>query len=53
VNLLWGFVNFIIGLILLNYRPPQDLLAWALMGLGALLLGLALASHFGKVQAGK
>jgi hypothetical protein len=53
VNVLWGWANIVIGLWLLSFRLPQDILAWALTLLGALLISLQLAWHFGKVQAGK
>ncbi len=52
VNFLWGAVNFAIGLFLLSRHPVAvgpnaDCLALAA---GALLLGLYLARHFGKVR---
>lgn len=53
VNVLWGWLNGAFGLWLLNFRLPQDMLAWALTLIGALLLSLFCASHFGKVQAKK
>jgi hypothetical protein len=53
VNVLWGWLNIVVGLWLLSFRAPQDLLAWALTLTGALLISLMLATHFGKVQAKK
>jgi hypothetical protein len=53
VNVVWGFANFAVGVLLLHFHAPQDLLAWALLGVGALLLAVMLAWHFGKVQAKK
>ena len=55
VNVLWGFSNFVIGYVLLvavgDFR-------WGLTGdvltvaLGALLVGIGLAIHFGNVRQG-
>jgi hypothetical protein len=42
-----------VGVLLLHFHAPQDLLAWALLGVGALMLAVMLAWHFGKVQAKK
>ena len=53
VNVVWGFFNFLVGVLLLHFHAPQDLLAWALLGVGALLLAMMLASHFGKVRGGR
>jgi len=56
VNVVWGFANFVIGALLLHYFCPQGPtapLGWAVVGLGALLISLQLATHFGKVRAGK
>ncbi len=55
VNVLWGAFNFVVGLALLRYffpplpPPPGGMAATAL---GALVLALWLASHFGKVRDG-
>jgi hypothetical protein len=55
VNVLWGFLNLVIGLLLLlrwpiavNFYP--NLIAFLV---GVLVMALQLSSHFGKVQAGK
>jgi hypothetical protein len=55
VNVLWGFLNLVIGLLLLSRQPITVNFYPNLTGLllGALVMGLQLASHFGKVQAGK
>jgi hypothetical protein len=56
VNVVWGFVNLVAGVLLLCYFFPRGELAWlgwSLFGLGALLLALQMATHFGKVRAGK
>jgi hypothetical protein len=55
VNFLWGFFNFVLGLYLLSRNPvtvdfnPQFLTLMA----GALLGGIHLSLHFGKVQRNK
>jgi len=55
VNVLWGFLNLVVGLMFLlrqpiavNFYPNLTALL-----LGVLVMGLATASHFGKVQAAK
>jgi hypothetical protein len=53
VNVLWGFLNFAVGFALLFAFAPKgsDVVAeWALVGLGALLMALFLARHFGQVR---
>ena len=55
MNVLWGFVNFVAGALLLHYFQPHGALAWlgwSLFGMGALLLGMQMAAHFSKVRAG-
>ena len=57
VNVVWGWLNFVVGGGLVIYffpplpltPPPGLCIAFAL---GALAMGLPLASHFGKVRAG-
>ena len=55
VNFLWGFLNLAIGYGLLRgvgdfeWRDPADVAA---AGLGALLLGLMIARHFGRFHGG-
>jgi hypothetical protein len=56
VNVVWGFANFVAGVLLLYFFEPLGPLAWlgwSLFGLGVLGLGLQLATHFGKLRAGK
>lgn len=55
VNALWGFLNLLVGLLLLASRPVAIGLnpGFAALFLGALVLGVCLATHFGKVQAAK
>jgi hypothetical protein len=53
VNVLWGWFNFAVGAGLLWYFflvPPRPAGLWAAAALGALLLALWLAYHFGKVR---
>jgi hypothetical protein len=53
VNVMWGFVNFVIGGVLLRIffpalpPPPADSIATAL---GFIVMALWLANHFGKVR---
>jgi hypothetical protein len=53
VNVVWGWLNFVIGGALVLYffppLPPPFGLCMAL-AIGALVMGLSLASHFGKVR---
>ena len=55
VNVLWGYLNLLVGVLLLGWRPFLISLnpALFLFALGVLVMGLQLASHFGKVQAAK
>ena len=56
INVLWGFLNFILsGLLLWRFWPQGDLIAlqWLTVALGMLLSGLWLANHFGHVRAVK
>ncbi len=55
-NVLWGFGNFIAGVLLLHYFRPQGAEAcvgWMLVGLGVLVMAIQLSTHFGKVRAGR
>jgi hypothetical protein len=47
VNVLWGNFNFIVGHALVFHWSPASLIA----EVGALLISLRLASHFGKMYA--
>ncbi len=55
VNLLWGFLNLVIGYLLVirvgdfDLRSTADVVA---LGLGALLIGLFMARHFGRFNGG-
>jgi hypothetical protein len=52
----WGFFNLAAGELLLRFfRPAGDGAAksWVAVALGAFLLSLLMASHFGKVRAKK
>jgi hypothetical protein len=51
VNVLWGFVNFVAGVLLLHFFLPRGWAGWFAVGAGALLLALQMAAHFGKVRA--
>ena len=54
VNVLWGFLNLAVGFALLFAFAPKGadvLVEWAFVGLGALILALLLASHFGRVRS--
>ena len=56
VNVLWGLANLVVGALLLHsFWPQGDVAAfgWVALGLGALLLSVQAATHFGKVRAGK
>ena len=55
VNVLWGFFNALVGYLLVvrvgsfELRSTADVLA---LGVGALLISLQLARHFGKFNGG-
>ena len=54
VNVLWGWVNVAIELILLWFFLPTGsdaALGYILIGLGGLAMAIMLARHFGKVRA--
>ena len=54
VNVLWGFLNLAVGFALLFAFAPKgsDVIAeWAFVGLGALIMALFLAHHFGRVRS--
>ena len=55
-NVLWGFGNFVVGVLLLYFFWPRGSnapLAWILFGLAVLVMAVQLAAHFGKVRASK
>jgi hypothetical protein len=55
VNVVWGFFNAVVGYLLVAFvgdfhpRTPGHILAF---GLGALLLSIGTARHFGKLHGG-
>lgn len=50
VNVLWGFANLAAGFVLLGLAWPGTSFGWVLFGLGALLIAVFSALHFGKVR---
>jgi len=55
VNVLWGFLNLVVGYLLVCRVGEFDLgqtLDVAALGLGMLLLGLLCARHFGRFNGG-
>jgi hypothetical protein len=54
VNVLWGFLNLAVGFALLFAFAPKGadvIVEWAFVGLGALVIALYLARHFGQVRS--
>lgn len=55
VNVVWGFINLLVGYLLVcrvgdfDLRSTSDVAA---LGLGGLLIGLFLARHFGRLHGG-
>jgi hypothetical protein len=55
-NVVWGFGNFVAGVLLLYFFGPrgtESSVGWIVAGLGVLVMAVQLAMHFGKVRAGK
>ena len=54
MNVIWGFANFVVGyLLLLTFTSAGETRSYAdlgAIGAGVLVMGLMLASHFGKVR---
>ena len=52
VNVVWGFVNFVVGygLVMLHARTPRDMADIVAIALGVLAMGLFLGAHFGRVK---
>jgi hypothetical protein len=51
---MWGFLNLVIGFALLFEFAPKGadvVLEWVFVGLGALVMALFCAWHFGRVRA--
>ncbi len=56
VNVLWGFLNLSLGFALLGAFAPKGadvILEWTFVGLGALLVAIFCAWHFGRVRSGR
>lgn len=54
VNVLWGFLNLVIGFALLFAFAPKGadiIVEWAFVALGALVISVFLARHFGRVRS--
>jgi hypothetical protein len=54
VNVLWGFLNLAVGFVLLFAFAPKGadvIVEWGFVGLGALLIALFCARHFGRVRS--
>jgi hypothetical protein len=52
-NVLWGFGNLVVGVLLLHHFWPQGTAGWIVVGAGALVMAIQLSLHFGKVRSGK
>ena len=55
VNVIWGYVNLGVGIVLLSFFGPQGAgtaAGWLCVGAGALSIALWLAHHFEKVRSG-
>jgi hypothetical protein len=51
---LWGFLNFVVGFALLFAFAPKGadvIVEWAFVALGALIMALFCAQHFGRVRS--
>ena len=56
INVLWGFLNLAVGFALLFAFAPKGsdgIAEWSLVGLGALVMAVFLARHFGRVRSGR
>jgi hypothetical protein len=53
INVAWGWFNFAVGNVLLFYcfALPAQIGEWIAAAVGALVIGLWLAHHFGKVRS--
>ena len=50
INVVWGFGNLAAGAVLLRFFWPAAWAGWCVVGAGALLLGVMMAGHFGRVR---
>ena len=52
LNVIWGFFNLAVGLLLLERHPTTLEPGWGMLALfaGGLAIGIYLATHFGKVR---
>ena len=56
VNVLWGFFNLAVGFALLFAFAPKGadvIVEWTFVALGALIIALFCAWHFGRVRSGR
>jgi hypothetical protein len=56
VNVVWGFANLAVGFALFqSFTPEGDgaVAGWLILGAGALLAGVWLSTHFGRVRSKK
>jgi hypothetical protein len=56
INVLWGFFNLAVGFALLFEFAPKGAdvaFEWVCVGLGALLIAIFCAWHFGRVRSGR
>jgi hypothetical protein len=56
VNVLWGFLNLAVGFALLFEFAPKGadvVFEWVCFGLGALVMAIFCAWHFGRVRSGR
>lgn len=49
-NVLWGFANLFGGTALAIANPAHDLMRMIVIAVGAVVLGVYLAVHFGRVE---
>jgi len=56
VNVLWGFLNLVIGFALLFAFAPKGadvIVEWACVALGVLVMSVFCARHFGRVRSSR
>ena len=47
-NVLWGFGNVVVGLVLLHFFWPWGATEWVVLAAGALAMSIQLVLHFGR-----